>query len=275
MFRALYRFLHPRFQNVFLDYKVEQRPRYGHGAPPHQRLYDLISSEDEGYAERLVKMLDYAVDIRGLGGASGFRWDNGYLPGLDVIALYYMIASSKPRYYIEIGGGYSTLVADMARQKYSKSTRITSIDPAPRADVIQVADVVIQRTLETADLSIFDQLSDGDILFVDNSHRILPNSDSTVFFLEILPRLSPGVIIHIHDVYWPYDYPQFMCDRFYSEQYALGVALLSNPAMYEILLPNYYISEDPHLSDIMAHIWNYPELEKVEKHGGSFWMKVK
>jgi hypothetical protein len=102
----------------------------------------------------------------------------------------------------------------------------------------------------------------------------LPNSDATVFFLEILPRLQPGVIVHIHDIYLPYDYPQFMCDRFYSEQYTLAAFILANPLRYSTLLPNYFISEDKELSDILLPIWNHPNLKDVEKHGGSYWMKL-
>ena len=110
---------------------------------------------------------------------------------------------------------------------------------------------------------------------MDNTHRILPNSDAMVFFLEILPRLKRGVIIHLHDIYLPYDYPQFMCDRFYSEQYGLAIFLLANPDKYEILLPNYFISEDRELSEVIAPIWNHENLRDVERHGGSFWFRIK
>ena len=102
----------------------------------------------------------------------------------------------------------------------------------------------------------------------------MPNSDAMVFFLEILPRLKKGVIVHIHDVYLPYDYPQFMCDRFYSEQYGLAMYLLANPKKYETILPNYFIFEDKELSDIIAPIWNHKHLEGVEKHGGSYWLRI-
>ena len=79
------------------------------------------------------------------------------------------------------------------------------------------------------------------ILFINNSHRVLPNSDVVVLFLEVLPWLAPGVIVHIHDVYLPHDYPKFMCDRGYSEQYFLATFLLANPAKYKTLLTNYFI----------------------------------
>ena len=95
-----------------------------------------------------------------------------------------------------------------------------------------------------------------------------------VFYLEILPKLKKGVIVHIHDIYLPYDYPQFMCDRFYSEQYGLAMYLLANPKKYKTILPNYFISEDSELSKSIESFWEHPNLVNVEKHGGSYWLRI-
>ena len=95
-----------------------------------------------------------------------------------------------------------------------------------------------------------------------------------VFFLEVLPKLSKGVIVHIHDIYLPYDYPQFMCERFYSEQYGLAIFLLANSNRYKPILPNYFISKDNELSSIIEPIWHHTNLNNVEQHGGSFWLKI-
>ena len=92
--------------------------------------------------------------------------------------------------------------------------------------------------------------------------------------MEVLPKLKPGVIVHIHDIYLPYDYPQNMCDRAYSEQYGLAFYLLANPQKYVTLLPNYYISEDKELALIISEIWNHNNLNEVERHGGSYWLKI-
>ena len=93
-----------------------------------------------------------------------------------------------------------------------------------------------------------------------------------VFFLETLPRLKKGVVVHIHDIYVPYDYPQFMCDRFYTEQYGLMIYLLSNPDRFKTIAPNYFMSEDKELAQVLESLW--AELPKVEKHGGSYWFEV-
>jgi hypothetical protein len=93
-----------------------------------------------------------------------------------------------------------------------------------------------------------------------------------VVFLELIPQLKKGVIVRFHDIYLPYDYPQFMCDRFYSEQYGLAIMLLSNQAKFKVLLPNYFISEDSQLKSIIDPIWR--DIPGVEKHGGSFWIQI-
>lgn len=95
------------------------------------------------------------------------------------------------------------------------------------------------------------------------------------FFLEVLPILPKGIIVQLHDIYIPYDYPQFMCDRYYSENYILGSVLLTNPEKYEIISPNFYMSEQPQLAGIIEDFWKHPNLSNVERHGGSFWFQVK
>ena len=280
MIKQLYRFLSPKFQNLFLDYPVDFKPRYGHGNPPHAALYDIIQANRGNYSRLLAKALDLKEHIWQIkdakleSDATKPGWNNGFLPGLDIIGIYTMLAEFKPGKYIEIGSGNSTKVAYKAKQDQQLTTEIISIDPMPRAEIDHLANQVIRQPFENIDLNLLYTLGENDILFVDNSHRILPNSDAMVFFMEILPRLKKGVIVHIHDVYLPYDYPQFMCDRFYSEQYGLAFYLLANPKKYETLLPNFFISEDKELAAKIAPIWQHENLKDVEKHGGSYWLRI-
>lgn len=280
--RSLYRFLSSRFQTVHLDYPVEARPRYGHGLPPHSGLYAVIDRERVGYAESLRGFLRFAPALQAIRPTDLEKnedlpaWNNGFLPGLDIIALYGMIAAARPSNYIEIGSGNSTRVARKAINDIGLRTRVTSIDPFPRANIDHLADEVIRRPFESLDDNTFivERLGPGDILFIDNSHRVLPNSDATICFLELLPRLAPGVIVHVHDIYLPYDYPQFMCDRYYSEQYMLAAFVLADPERYRTILPNWFISEDPELRAIIDPIWDHPNLKGVERHGGSYWLRI-
>src|SRR5690606_34794537 len=144
------------------------------------------------------------------------------------------------------------------------------------AQIDHLADKVIRQPFEnlTDNSFIVDSLEANDILFIDNSHRVFPNSDGMICFLELLPRLKKGVIVHIHDIYLPYDYPQFMCDRFYNEQYVLAAFVLANPSRYRTLLPNYFVSEDAELADVLSPFWNLPQMAGVERHGGSYWLQI-
>jgi hypothetical protein len=280
MIREIYRFLNPKFQKLFLEYKVEFKPRFGYGKPPHQDLYKIIDSNREIFRQLIEKSLLLKnfiwtiKDAKDEKDSSKPTWNNGFLPCLDIIGIYTMLTEFKPKKYIEIGSGNSTKVAFKAKTEQNLDTEIISIDPMPRAEIDHLANRVIREPFEDIDFDIVDELNENDILFVDNSHRILPNSDSMVFFLEVLPRLKKGVIVHLHDIYLPYDYPQFMCDRFYSEQYGLAMYLLANPKKYETILPNYFIYEDKELSQLILPIWQHDNLQNVEKHGGSYWLNI-
>lgn len=279
--KKLYRFLSPKFQTFFSEYPVNMVPRYGHGKPPHGELYAIIDRNRDEYRDFLTQTLqlkDKIQDINKLEQESDLSspgWNNGMLPGLDIVGIYAMLAIKQPKRYVEVGSGNSTKVAFRSKKDNALSTEITSIDPSPRAEIDNLADKIIRQPFENIDYSEILELEAGDILFIDNSHRILPNSDSMVFFMEILPKLKKGVIVHIHDIYLPYDYPQFMCDRFYTEQYGLAFYILANPEKYATILPNYFISEDKELSELIAPMWDHSNLVGVERHGGSYWLEIR
>jgi hypothetical protein len=264
-----------------MEYPVEFKPRYGHGNPPHKQLYDIINRNREIYKDYLTDTLQYKNKLWEIKESKNEtdpnkpRWNNNYLPGLDIVAIYSLLARFKPSLYLEIGSGNSTKVAYKSKIDNNLDTKIISIDPAPRAEIDSLSDQIIRKPLEQVDLSVLDQLKENDFLFLDGSHRILPNSDTTVFFLEILPKIKKGVIVQIHDICLPFDYPQDMCDRFYSEQYALAVLLLANPDKYEIIMPNYFIAQDNELKSAVEPLWNSPHLSSVERHGASFWFIIK
>ncbi len=151
--------------------------------------------------------------------------------------------------------------------------RITSIDPEPRAEIDQLCDLVVRKAAEDVAPEVAGQLEAGDILFVDSSHRAFTNSDCVIFFLEILPELKPGVLVHIHDVFLPYDYPPEWNDRFYSEQYLLAAWLLAEGARFDVELPNMFVSQDNDLRRELTPLWT-GQLAGVQQHGGSFWLRT-
>ncbi|MCT4664559.1 MAG: class I SAM-dependent methyltransferase [Flavobacteriales bacterium] len=241
-------------------------------------MYSIINQDRALYASWLEKAVNHSNNLLKINKVACENnhpnWVNGFLPGLDIIMLYTLIAELNPKKYIEVGSGNSTKVVYKAKSENNLATQIISIDPQPRAEIDHLADEVIRKPFENLDYESILSLEAGDVLFIDNSHRILPNSDSMVFFLEILPNLKPGVIVHIHDIYLPYDYPQFMCDRFYNEQYGLAMYLMANSDKYQTIMPNYFVFEDPELHGILKPLWENPKLNGVEKHGGSYWLKI-
>ncbi len=278
--KSFYRFCSPRFQTLFSEYKVKMEPRYGFGKPPHDLLYAIIDKNREDYKTFLETALSHKDKIQAIkktGEQENVNlptWNNGFLPGLDIVGIYTMLAANKPKKYIEVGSGNSTKVAHLSKTDNNLHTEIISIDPMPRAEIDQLADRIIRKPFEDVNYEEIFNLEANDILFIDNSHRILPNSDSMVFYMEILPKLKKGVIVHVHDIYLPYDYPQFMCDRFYSEQYGLAMFIMANPEKYKVILPNYFIFEDKELSKQIAPMWDHENLRGVEQHGGSFWIQI-
>jgi hypothetical protein len=280
--KKLAKLLLPKYQKLILDYPVEMKPRYGHGKKPHELLNNIIEGNRKDYEKYLSEILAFKNIFQEIKTTdqekdeNKIAWNNEFLPGLDIISLYTFISTFKPKNYIEIGSGNSTKVARKSITENKLDTKIISIDPFPRANIDHLADEVIRMPLEKiSDLkTITDRLNENDILFIDNSHRCFPNSDVTVSFLELLPVLKKGVIVHVHDIYLPYDYPQFMCDRFYSEQYLLAAFLLANPEKYKTIFPAYFISEDKSLSSITDEIWSHPNTRDVEKHGGSYWFRI-
>lgn len=280
MIKFLYRLFHSSWQTIQLDYPVVNKPRYGHGNKLHPELLQIIESQLPAYRELTSDLVPFFDDLATLknfdpeNNSIEAIWNNGYLPGLDILILYAMISTLKPKKYIEIGSGYSTKLAYLAKIRHNEEMQIISIDPKPRTEINTLSDVIIRETIENYDLSELEQLEKGDFLFIDNSHRMFPNSDSTVVFLEILPRLKKGVIVHFHDIYLPSDYPQFMCDRYYSEQYGLACFLLANPAKYKVLYPCYYLSDKAEFMSQYNGFWEKHNLSHVEKHGGSFWIEI-
>lgn len=279
--KSIYRFVSKRWQTLHLDYRVDfkprSRPESGEGLMEINTILDEHKQTIAGEVKRIVNYTEQLHAIRKRSEESNPllpAWNNSFLPGLDMAALYMYIADKKPKKYMEVGSGNSTLVAAAAKNQYSIDTEIISIDPYPRADIDQVSQRIVRRPFEQVGIEWAEELDAGDILFIDNSHRALPNSDATVFFLEWLPRLKQGVIVQVHDVYLPWDYPQDMCDRGYSEQYMLAAMVMSNPLRYRPIFPAFWVAQQPEMQAILTPLWKNKNLHGVERHGGSFWFEI-
>jgi hypothetical protein len=272
------------YQPIFLDHPIEAIPRYGHGKPPHPELTAVLAHNRAAYRQLLTGFLDHSSELKEIplrSNASSLEpcWLNEWFSGIDLVALYGFMAKTNPHRLIEVGSGQSTKIARRAIRTHRLQTAITSIDPQPRAEIDQLCDSIVRKKLEDCDLTIFDSLEVGDIFFFDGSHRTFMNSDVTVFFLEILPRLKPGVLVHIHDIFLPDDYvpwwhQQFYPHRYWSEQYVLAASLLAGHKNYEVVLPNHYINSDSELNRLLDPLWGAPELAGVSQSGSSFWIRT-
>jgi predicted O-methyltransferase YrrM len=261
---------------LLLDYPIRPDARYGYGRPAHPELACLIErgrSEYERMLDCCLQLADWfrRIPVLPLNNEEADPyWSCGWLSPLDLAVLYATIVESGGRRYVEVGSGYSTLFARQAIVDHGLDVEIVSIDPEPRAAVEAACDVSVRRALEDADLDVFAELEAGDVLFIDGSHRCFTNSDVTVAFLEILPRLPAGVIVGIDDVYLPYDYPPAWRDRYYSEQYVLAAWLLGG-ARVTLTSANAFIAADDALMAMAAPLWGEGPFGDLVRDGNCFW----
>lgn len=270
---------------ITLDYEFRPSPRYGHGRSPHAALYQMFDTKRADFEQYLRDFAVFREDFPQIPLHESQEepekpyWSNGFFPGLDAISLYCMLCIQRPNTFYEIGSGHSTMFARHAIRLRRLPTQIISIDPNPRAEVDAICDEVVRLPVEDLDPKFFDRLGCGDILFIDSSHRSFTNSDVTAFYLDILPRLQPGVLIHIHDVFLPYDYPPEWSDRFYNEQYLLACVLLARNPSYEIRLANTFITYDSRFDPLVSGLFDHPAMADAAQHGWvsrtgwSFWMR--
>ena len=251
-------------------------PRYGYGRPAHPALARIVEEQRSNYEETVTDLYAYLPElatIRLESAGNEPEWRNGWLPGLDAAALYGFLRSRAPRRYVEIGSGSSTRFAARARGDGGLPMRITSIDPKPRAGIDALCDEVVRAGLEESDLERFAHLEAGDVVFFDGSHRTFMGSDATVFFLEVLPALAPGVLVGVHDVYLPDDYPPEATGHHYSEQYLLAAWLLAAPASVRLVLAASYVSRDRELGAVVDAFWGCLGVGGIERHGVAFWFE--
>ncbi len=161
-----------------------------------------------------------------------------YVPG-DAMVAAMVLAELRPKRYVEVGSGWSTAAALDARRLFNlDDTTITCIDPFPTR-LEQVLDEskpdhfsIRREPVQDTPLSVFDELEDGDVLFIDSTHVVKTGSDVNHLVFTILPRLAPGVWVHVHDVFAGFEYPQKWVEerRAWQEAYLLRAFLQFNSA---------------------------------------------
>ena len=137
-----------------------------------------------------------------------FHLNNGLFDGMDALVAYCMVRQFQPRLIIEIGGGFSSLLfGEAAREKQQLGSHLhRTVSSGISQTGFPGLRRLIEKKVEDVDLEFFSQLHSGDILFIDSSHTVKIGGDVNYLFLEVLPRLKPGVIVHIHDIFLPFEY---------------------------------------------------------------------
>jgi predicted O-methyltransferase YrrM len=209
-------------------------------------------------------------------GSIRYQFNNGYFSYTDGITLYSFLRHFKPKRVIEIGSGNSSaIMLDTNELFFNNEMKLTFIDPYPERlysvmnDEDKKNTTIIPKDVQTIPLEVFEQLESGDILFIDSTHVTKTGSDVNYILFEILPTLKSGVIIHFHDIFYPFEYPKDWIFRGYNwnEDYILKAFLMYNNQFEIKLFPDYL---HLHHKEVFA---NMPLFYKHT--GGSFWMEKK
>ncbi len=182
-------------------------------------------------AEPFNQLLDaidaYAKELEAIGALPppAPRWHQDWFPRLDAAAAYAMVRHVKPRRIVEVGSGHSTRFLARAVADGGLDTRITAIDPQPRASIAGLSVKFLAVPVQKVNPAVFAGLTGRDIVFIDSSHKLAPGSDVEFLLNEVLPKLPAGTYVHFHDIFLPDDYPESWAWRRYNEQAAVAALL--------------------------------------------------
>lgn len=262
------------YQPLFRHHKMQKSLREKRNLPGikiNKKMQLSLLSELK-YSDEFISELSHQQKINKL----AFYFNNGSFEAGDAEFLYQIIRYIKPKNIIEIGSGNSSKVAIMAINKNREENRNKAnhlcIEPYEMKWLEKTPVKVLRNIVEDVDLNIFKKLNKNDLLFIDSSHIIRSQGDVLKIYLEILPILKSGVIVHIHDIFTPRDYlDRWVLEdiKLWNEQYLLE-ALLSNSYRYQILAALNFLKND-YYENLKAVC---PFLDR-QKEPGSIYIKIK
>ncbi|MSP82248.1 MAG: class I SAM-dependent methyltransferase [Alphaproteobacteria bacterium] len=214
--------------------------------PPYATIADLFAAQSEVFRATLARLEDFTADLGRIGAdpPPAPRWAQDWFPRLDSAILYGMVRAACPRRIVEVGAGHSTRFIARALADGKLDALVTVIDPGPRARLAGLAVEHIARDVLLVDDAPFAALAAGDILVIDSSHVLMPGTDVDRLFNRVMPALPSGVLVHVHDVFLPDDYPPDWAWRGYNEQLAVA-ALLAGGAWQPLFASHYVASRHP------------------------------
>jgi hypothetical protein len=234
-----------------------------------KELLDANVSTFESFVEELKNYSSRFQDFRveNAKNKNQPRFDNEWFSGLDAAAAYGMVRKYRPKRILEIGSGHSTRFLTQAIRDEGLSTHFHSIDPVPRREIDEICSEITRAPVDRVPTSEFKKLGKDDFLFLDGSHIALPGTDADYIFGEVFPILKAGVIVHVHDIFLPWGYPEEWEIRKYNEQNVL-LGILGGKR-FEILFPAQYVRRTlGKACDSIAPL-------QKGAFESSFWMQVK
>jgi predicted O-methyltransferase YrrM len=239
-------------RGFFIPYRHADGVTPAGSRPRYAAISNVFRGHEGEFGAVLHTIEGFSADLFGIGAQSSEaegprpapRFDQSWFPPLDAAAAYALVRERKPARIVEVGSGHSTRFLARAVHDGELQTAITTWDPAPRAALDGLTArgkpvEWIRATVQEAGDGIADELKAGDILFIDSSHILMPGSDVDILFNHVLPRLLAGVIVHIHDVFLPDDYPADWDWRGYNEQ--LGVIPMLLGGAWTPLFASHYV----------------------------------
>jgi Methyltransferase domain len=196
---------------------------------------------------------EYAPPAGPPGTAHGYYLGNPMYGGLDAEVLYAMVRRLRPARIVEVGAGWSSLViADAAARNAAEGApvehRVYDPQPSPLLANLDAGAVVTACPAQAIPAGAFAALQDGDVLFVDTTHAVKPGGDVVRLALEVVPALAPGVVVHVHDFFRPFEYPRELVEHwgaYWQEHYLLQAFLAFNDD-FEVLLANHALARLHH-----------------------------
>ena len=219
-------------------------------------------------------------EIKALGYGPGF-------PVVDAMTTFLMVRDLRPARYVEIGSGLSTYyawLAAAANVREGRPCEVTCVDPFPTGRLAELEAPAVKAVVskvEATDLGLFEELEAGDLLFIDSTHVLKLGGDVAFLFLEVLPRLRPGVVVHVHDIHFPYNTP-YPAEQYvfrakwplYRTEAMVLQAFLSFNRDFEIVLsaPMIRHADEPFLERTIPG-YRPVEIEDYDTHFGSIWLR--
>lgn len=246
----------------------------------HMRKRDTIPGIDLNYKTQLelLKKFEKHYILQPFHSDKGmdnrYYFDNDQFSYSDALSLFCMLLEKRPKRIIEVGSGYSSaLMLDVNNKFLEDSMQLTFIEPYPKRlnSLLRKTDTpkIIVKKVQDVALSTFSELNSGDVLFIDSSHVSKSGSDVNWLFHEVIPCLKPGVIVHVHDILYPFEYSDDWINqgRSWNEIYMLR-CLLSDSPRYKIIFWANYL-HTLHRKEIVSRM-----PISAKNTGGSIWFEI-